>query len=81
MEVLAVAVRGAWQPAAADELGRVVSWRLPVHVAVTDQFLEAAGQARLYDLSAVTSPGGDQAPPFAAYWFERSRPLRLSGVP
>jgi hypothetical protein len=84
-EVLAVAVRGPWQVAEKDVFGRVISWRLPVHVAVTKPDLRGKNVARVYELSLVTAQGApgkvDKAPPFDGYWVGNSWMMRLNKVP
>jgi len=84
VEVLAVAVRGDWDVAETDIFGRVVSWRLPVHLAITNSDLEGKGLARVYELSAVTRQGNPgattKAPPFGAYWVGNSWMMLLSKV-
>jgi len=84
-EVLAVCVRGGWQPADRDVFGRIVSWRLPIHVAATRPALKERGLARVYELSAVAQEGAPgaakKAPPFAGYWVGDSWNIRLNKVP
>lgn len=80
VEILEVAIRGDWQVAETDLLGRVVSWRLPIQLAVSDPDLEKRKVVRVYELSAVTRVGDpgevEQAPPFDAYWVGRSWLMR-----
>jgi hypothetical protein len=84
-EVLAVCVRGGWQPADRDLFGRIISWRLPVHVAATRPALKEKNVARVYELSMVAKegpPGGaPKAPPFDGYWVGDSWNMRLNKVP
>lgn len=84
VEVLAVAVRGPWRVAQRDVFGRVTSWRLPIHLAITRPDLRARGIARVYELSAVAMEGSPdkalQAPPFDGYWVGNSWMMRLSGL-
>lgn len=84
-EVLAVCVRGGWQPADRDIFGRIVSWRLPIHVAVTKPDYREKNIARVYELSAVAEEGAPgaakKAPPFAGYWVGDSWNMRLSNLP
>lgn len=72
VEVLKVAVRGDWGVAETDIFGRPISWRLPIHLAITNAELKAKGLVRVYELSAVTRQGNPsatpKAPPFGAYW-------------
>ena len=85
IEVVAVAVRGPWQVAETDVFGRVIRWRLPIHVAITKPDLEEAGIARVYELSAVTRQGPPSAtpksPPFDGYWVGDSWMMRLKNIP
>lgn len=85
VEVLAVAVRGDWGVAETDIFGRPISWRLPIHLAVTNAGLKSKGLARVYELSAVTRRGNPGAtpkePPFGAYWVGDSWMMRLKNVP
>lgn len=72
VEIVAVVVRGPWQVAETDIFGRVTSWRLPIHVAVTKPDLKAKNIARVYELSMVTVTGAPgqvaKAPPFDGFW-------------
>lgn len=81
IDVLDVCVRGPWQVAERDIFGRVISWRLPIHVAVTDPDLRPRNIARVYELSILAMEGSpDQAPkepPFAGYWVGNSWMMRL----
>ncbi len=85
VEVVAVAVRGPWQVAETDIFGRVLSWRLPVHVAVTKPDLKAKNIARVYELSMVTPTGlpgrVEKAPPFDGFWVGDSWMMRLNKLP
>ena len=84
-EVLAVCVRGGWQPADRDLFGRIISWRLPVHVAATRPALKARGIARVYELSMVAREGAPgnapKAPPFDGFWVGDSWNIRLNKLP
>ncbi len=84
VEVLAVAVRGDWGVAETDLFGRPISWRLPIHLAITDAKLRPEGLARVYELSAVTRRGNPgvtpKALPFGAYWVGDSWVMRLARV-
>jgi hypothetical protein len=81
IEVLDACVRGPWQVAERDIFGRVISWRLPIHVAVTDPDLRPRNIARVYELSILAMEGSpDRAPkepPFAGYWVGNSWMMRL----
>jgi len=82
--VLAVAVRGGWVAAERDILGRVISWGLPVHVAVTWPEIKDKNRARVYELTLITrqgAPSPPQKPPFANYWVGDSWYIRPSAVP
>jgi hypothetical protein len=82
--IVAVVVRGPWQVAETDLFGRVLSWRLPIHVAVTKPDLKARNIARVYELSMVTRQGAPyrvaKAPPFDGCWVGDSWMMRLSNV-
>jgi hypothetical protein len=81
IEILAVAVRGPWQVAERDIFGRVIRWRLPIHVAVTDEQLKPRNIARVYDLSIVAMQGSPdkapQAPPWDGFWVGDNYMMRL----
>ncbi len=81
IEILDVCVRGPWKVAETDVFGRVISWRLPIHVAVTDGKLKPRNIARVYDLSILAMEGpAEQAPknpPYAGYWVGNSWMMRL----
>ncbi|MBU2692597.1 MAG: hypothetical protein KJ970_16910 [Candidatus Eisenbacteria bacterium] len=81
IEVLDVCVRGPWQVAERDIFGRVISWRLPIHVAVTDPDLRPRNIARVYELSILALEGSPdhapQKPPFGGYWVGNSWMMRL----
>jgi len=81
VEILDVAVRGEWAVAETDVFGRPISWRLPIHLAITDAELRSAGLARVYELSVVTRQGNPgataKAPPFGGYWVGNSWKMRL----
>jgi hypothetical protein len=81
IDVLDVCVRGPWQVAERDVFGRVISWRLPIHVAVTDPDLRPRNIARVYELSILALQGSPdrapQKPPFAGYWVGNSWMMRL----
>lgn len=85
VEVVAVAVRGGWRPAEHDLFGRVISWGLPIHLAVTKPDLKAKNIARVYELTIVTVQGApgkvQKAPPFDGAWVGNSWMMRLSKVP
>lgn len=81
IEVLKVCVRGPWQVAERDIFGRVISWRLPIHVAVTDPDLRPRNIARVYELSILALEGAPgrapKQPPFGGYWVGNSWMMRL----
>jgi hypothetical protein len=85
IEVLAVAVRGPWRVAERDVFGRVVRWRLPIHLAITDAVQRPAGVARVYELSLLAMEGAPdraaQAPPFDGYWVGESWSMRIRNLP
>jgi len=82
VEILKVSVRGPWKVAETDAFGRVIQWRLPIHVAVTDNDLKERKLARVYDLSILAQEGapGDapQSPPFDGYWVGENWMMRLN---
>ncbi len=81
VKILAVSIRGPWKVAEADIFGRVIRWRLPIHVAVTDEKLKPRNIARVYDLSIVAMQGAPakspQNPPFDGFWVGASWMMRL----
>jgi hypothetical protein len=85
LEIIAVAVRGPWQVAETDIFGRVITWRLPIHLAVTQAADKARNVARVYELSCITqeAPPGQakQAPPFDGFWVGNSWMMRLDKIP
>ncbi len=85
VEVLAVAPRGPWAVATSDIFGRVLQWRLPIHVAITNMEMKAGNIARVYELSILTNQGvpgnEDKKPPFVEYWVGNSWNMRLDNVP
>lgn len=82
IEVLNVCVRGPWKVAERDIFGRVISWRLPIHVAVTGESLRPRNIARVYELSILAMEGppnqAPQEPPFEGYWVGNNWMMRLS---
>jgi hypothetical protein len=83
-KVLAVAVRGGWVPGERDIFGRIISWGLPVHVAVSRPDFQAKNRARVYELTLITrqgAPSPPKAPPFASYWVGDSWLIRPAAVP
>lgn len=83
-EVLAVCVRGDWVPGERDIFGRVISWGLPVHLAITKPAYKEKDRARVYELTVITrqsAPSPAKAPPFAGYWVGDSWYIRPSEVP
>lgn len=85
VEILAVSVQGQWDVANRDLLGRVIQWRVPVHMVMTNTEMKEDNIARVYELSVLAREGGpDQAgkaPPFVEYWVGNSWNMRLSNVP
>ena len=81
VKILDVCVRGPWKIAETDIFGRVISWRLAIHVAVTDEKLKPRNLARVYDLSILAMEGpaekAPKKPPFAGYWVGDSWMMRL----
>jgi hypothetical protein len=70
-----------WKVAERDIFGRVIRWRLPIHVAVTDEKLRPRNIARVYELSIVAMEGSPDSapkkPPFDGYWVGNSWMMRL----
>jgi len=85
VEVLAVAVRGQWDVAETNIFGQVIQWRLPIHLAITDEKLKPKNVARVYELSVLTVQGVPdevkKAPPFNGYWVGNSWMMRLNKLP
>ncbi|MEZ4650885.1 MAG: hypothetical protein R3E97_19290 [Candidatus Eisenbacteria bacterium] len=83
-EVLAVGVQGDWVPGERDIFGRIISWGLPIQVAVTKPEFREKGRARVYELTLITQQGAptriQKAPPFAKYWVGDSWYIRLGRV-
>lgn len=81
IKILDVCIRGPWKVAETDVFGRVISWRLPIHVAVTDEKLKPRNLARVYDLSILAMEGpADKAPknpPYDGFWVGDSWMMRL----
>lgn len=82
-EILAVVVQGPWQAAERDALGRIISWRVPMKVAVTDAKLKPQGVAQVYDISMVTpqANGKKQELPFDGAWVGGNYYMRLNKLP
>jgi hypothetical protein len=85
IEVLAVAVRGQWEIAETNLFGQVTQWRLPIHLAVTDETLKKQNIAMVYELSIlgkVGNPGSaPKSPPYDGFWVGDSWMMRLNKVP
>ncbi|NBC18830.1 MAG: hypothetical protein GVY18_16120 [Bacteroidetes bacterium] len=83
VDVLAVAVRGGWQPAEYNPVGQVIQWRLPVFVAATKPLWRESSAARVYDLSVVAQKNNPapRKPPFTGYWVGESYLIRLAKLP
>lgn len=84
-EILSIAVRGSWQVAQRDILGRPMQWRLPVLVAVTDEELRPDGIARAYELSMVAKEGAannaPKSPPWVGFWVGDNFFLKQNRLP
>lgn len=84
-EILAVSVRGPWDVGTRDLFGRVVQWRLPVHVAITNNEMKKDNVSRVYELSVLTQEGTpnivEKKPPFVEYWVGNSWNMRINNVP
>jgi len=80
-----VAVRGQWEIAETNIFGQVTQWRLPIHLAVTDETLKKQNIAMVYELSIlgkVGSPGSaPKSPPYDGFWVGDSWMMRLNKVP
>lgn len=85
IKVLAVAVRGDWQPAETNIFGRVIQWRLPILLAVTTPEYQAKNMARVYELSVLAKLGAPgaapKAPPFEGFWVGNSKMIRPAKLP
>lgn len=85
VDVLAASVRGPWQVAERDLFGRVIRWRLPIHVAVTTAKLKPRGIARVYDLSIVAMQGAPdnspKKPPFDGFWVGDNWMMLITNLP
>ncbi len=81
IEIIDVCVTGQWKVAERDVFSRVIRWRLPIHVAVTDENLRPRNIARVYDLSIVAmqgAPGNSpKKPPFDGFWVGDNWMMRL----
>jgi len=81
MEVLKVSVTGPWKVAEKDAFGFVTRWRLPIHLAITDDKFKPRNIARVYDLSIVARKGSagnaPKAPPFDGFWVGDNWMMRL----
>lgn len=83
-EILAVVVQGPWQEAEWNLLGQVVSWRVPMKVAITDAKLKPQGVAQVFDISMVTPAGAaGRAPglPFDGAWVGGNYYMRIAKLP
>ena len=84
-EIIAVSVRGPWDVGTKDLFGRVVQWRLPIHVAITNNQLKKDNVSRVYELSVLTPEGApnnvEKKPPFVEYWVGNSWNMRINNVP
>ena len=85
VEILKVSVRGQWKMAETNILGQVIQWRLPIHLAITNQKLKSKGIARVYELSILSVEGAPgkvkKAPPFDGYWVGNNWMIRLKKLP
>ena len=85
VEILKVSVRGQWKVAETNILGQVIGWRLPIHLAITNEKLKPKGIARVYELSILTVQGAPGAvkksPPFDGYWVGNNWMMRLKKLP
>ena len=82
IEILAVAVRGPWQVADRDIFGRLIRWRLPILIAISDEKMGPKDIARVYELSILALEGpaekAPQKPPYDGYWVGESWMMRKS---
>ncbi len=82
--VVAVAVRGQWEIAETNLLGQVTQWRLPIHLAITDEKFKKENIAQVFELSILAkegSPGAaPKSPPFDGFWVGDNWLMRLDKV-
>ena len=80
--VVALAITGSWSVAERDAFGRVIRWRLPVNLAITDDNLKSRNITRVYGLSVLARQGSpDDAPkqpPWNDFWVGDSYMMRLN---
>jgi len=83
-EIVAVAIRGQWKIAETNILGQVIQWRLPVHLAITNDKLKKENIAQVFELSilAQVGPPGSalKAPPFDGFWVGNNWMMRLDKI-
>ncbi|MBM9536277.1 hypothetical protein [Desulfobulbus alkaliphilus] len=84
-KILATSVQGPWDVGTRDLFGRVLQWRLPLHVAITNSEMKKDNIARVYELSILTAEGTparvEKKPPFTEYWVGNSWNMRIENVP
>ena len=84
-EILATSVQGPWDVGTRDLFGRILQWRLPLHVAITNSEMKKDNIARVYELSILTAEGTparvEKKPPFVEYWVGNSWNMRIENVP
>jgi hypothetical protein len=82
IEILKVAVRGPWKVADRDIFGRLIRWRLPIHLAISDEKMGPKDIARVYELSILALEGpaekAPRKPPYDGYWVGESWMMRKS---
>ena len=85
VDILAVSVQGPWKVAERNIFGQVIQWRLPIHLAITNESLKAKNIAQIYELSMVTLEGAPnqtpKQPPFEGYWVGENWMMRLNKMP
>ncbi len=81
MKILDACITGPWTVAEKDMFGRVTRWRLPIHLAITDERLKPRNIASVYDMSIVAMEGAPdnapEKPPFDGFWVGDSWMMRL----
>ncbi len=82
--VVAVAVRGQWEIAETNILGQVTQWRLPIHLAITDEKFKKENIAQVFELSILAKEGAPGAapksPPFDGFWVGNNWLMRLDKI-
>jgi hypothetical protein len=82
--VVAVSVRGQWEIAETNLLGQVIQWRLPIHLAITDEKFKKENIAQVFELSILAKEGAPGAAPkstpFDGFWVGDNWLMRLDKI-